>query len=171
LAAEFRPRCIATVLGGWLGPASCDLVLTGAQAGYADTGTVPLFLAESLGIPALTGVEEIVPCAGGIEVSRITDEGRERLRVRLPLLAAIGNSPVSALRAVTLSARMAASGRDAERPSLPDGSAFDASEDPAEAHRFHREERRKTCRFLPTGSGLAQSIAELRAEHLRGWER
>jgi hypothetical protein len=68
---------------------------------------------------------------------------------------------------------MAASGRDAERPSLPNDSSFDASEEPypAEAHRFHREERRKTCRFLPTGSGLAQSIAEIRTEHLRGWER
>jgi electron transfer flavoprotein beta subunit len=175
-AVEFQPRRIAAILGNQLGPAACDLILTGSQAGYADTGMVPLLLAEFLGIPALTGVEELTPCAGGIEVRRVTGGGRERLRVRLPLLAALGNSPVSALRAVTLSARMSASKREAERPPVPNDSGFKpggvaGGQNPGEAPRFHRERRRKNCRFLPAGADLAQSVAEIRTEYLRGWEQ
>jgi electron transfer flavoprotein beta subunit len=173
---EFQPRRIAAILGTCLGPAACDLILTGSQAGYADTGMVPLLLAELLGIPALTGVEELSPCAGGIEVRRIAGGGRERLQVRLPLLAALGNSPISALRAVTLSDRMAASKRDAESPPVPNSSSFKAfgvtdGPDTGEAPRFHREELRKSCRFLPAGGDLSQSVAEIRAEYLREWER
>ncbi|MDR1174488.1 MAG: hypothetical protein LBK83_03300 [Treponema sp.] len=174
LSAEFRPRHIAAILGNCLGSAGYDLILTGRQAGYADTGTVPLLLAEILGIPALTGAEEIAPCAGGIEVRRIAEAGRERLQVRLPLLAALGNSPVSALRAVTLSARMAASRRNAERPAFPDGTVppFNGwdRQNSDEAPRFSREDRHKTCRFLPAGDDLARSVAELRGEYLRGQE-
>ncbi|MDR1443675.1 MAG: hypothetical protein LBI94_02235 [Treponema sp.] len=178
LSAEFRPRRIAAVLGSCLGPGEYDLILTGRQAGYADTGTVPLLLAEALGIPVLTGVEEILPCAGGIEVWRTTETGRERLRVRLPLLAALGNSPVSALRAVTLSARMAASRRNAERPAFPSDTTppFNGQDggqkmpDSGEPPRFSRENRHKVCRFLPAGGDLARSVAELREEYLRGRE-
>jgi electron transfer flavoprotein beta subunit len=174
--AEFRPQHIAVILGNYLGPAACDLILTGSQAGYADTGMVPLLLAEFLGIPALTGVEELSPCAGGIEIKRIAGRSRERLRVRLPLLAVLGNSPVSALRAVTLSARMAASKRDAERPLVPNGNGFKSGgvtdvPDPGETSRFHREMRCKNCRFLPISADLAQSVAEIRAKYLRGWEQ
>jgi electron transfer flavoprotein alpha/beta subunit len=167
LAAEFRPRRVAAILGNWLESASCDLILTGQEAGYADTGMVPLLLAEFLGIPALTGVEEIRPRAGGIEVWRASGEGRERLRVRLPLLAALGNGPVSALRAVTLSARMAASGRDAERPP-PDLRSREEGQDSLGAPRFHREGQYKICRFLPAGAELARSVAGIRTEYLGG---
>jgi electron transfer flavoprotein beta subunit len=175
-AVEFQPRHIAAILGNHLYPAACDLILTGSQAGCADTGMVPLLLAEFLGIPPLTGVEELSPCAGGIEVRRSADGGRERLRVRLPLLAVLGNSPVSALRAATLRARMAASKREAERPPVPNGDGFKpgvaaGGQDPGEAPRFHRERRRKNCRFLPAGADLAQSVAEIRAEYLREWEQ
>jgi electron transfer flavoprotein beta subunit len=173
-SSEFRPRHIAAVLGNFLGPAAYDLILAGRQAGYADTGAVPLSLAEFLGIPVLTEVEELSPCAGGLEVKRTNGSGRERLRVRLPLLAVLGNSPVSALRAVTLSARMAASKREAEKPPAPCGPASSpAGENPDSggAFRFIREDRRKTCRFLPAGAELARSVAEIRAAYLGGWEK
>ncbi|MDR2404019.1 MAG: hypothetical protein LBD78_08325 [Spirochaetaceae bacterium] len=173
-ASEFRPRHIAAILGSCLGPAAYDLILTGRQAGWADTGTVPLFLAEFLGIPALTGVEELSPCAGGIEVKRMTDSGRERLRVRLPLLAVLGNGPVAALRAVTLRARMAASGREAEKPQPPVAGGIGpggGNWDPGGVPLFSREKRRKICRFLPAGAELAQSVAWVRTEYLDGWRQ
>jgi electron transfer flavoprotein alpha/beta subunit len=166
---EFQPRRVTAVLGNFL--TGYDLILTGRQAGYADTGMVPLLLAENLGIPVLTAVEEIRPCGGGVEIRRSSDTGRERIRARLPLLAALGNSPVAALRAVTLSARMAASKRDAERP--PAGTASLSSgegEDSGEGPRFSRETRRKTCRFLPAGDGLARTVAEIRGKYLGGPE-
>jgi electron transfer flavoprotein beta subunit len=173
VSPEFRPRHIAAILGNYLGPGAYDLILTGREAGYADTGTVPLFLAEFLGLPALTGVEELMPRAGGLEVKRTSGAGRELLMVRLPLLAALGNSPVSALRAVTLSARMAASRREAEKPSFPGGAASGpgAGTDPGAASRFSREERRKICRFLPAGTELARTVAGIRAEYLPKYER
>jgi hypothetical protein len=173
--SEFRPRHIAAILRSFLGPVVYDLILTGQEAGYADTGTVPLFLAEFLGIPVVTGVEELMPCAGGLEVKRTSDTGRERLRVRLPLLAALGNSPVSALRAVTLSARMAASKWEAEKPPLPagmgTGPGHSGGTGPGAVSRFSREEWRKTCRFLPAGDELARSVAGIRMEYLQRWER
>ncbi|MDR1375060.1 MAG: hypothetical protein LBJ24_08830 [Treponema sp.] len=168
-ALEFRPRHTAAILGNYLGTVGFDLILAGRQAGYADTGMVPLLLAEILKVPVITGVEEIAPGAGGVEVTRVSDTGRERLRVRLPLLAVLGNSPVSALRAATLSARMAASKRSAERPSVSAGADGECSA--VEPSQFSREKRYKTCRFLPGGGELAQSVAEIRAEYLRGWEQ
>jgi electron transfer flavoprotein beta subunit len=172
---EFQSRRTAAVLGSCLRSAAYDLVLAGRQAGYADTGTVPLFLAEFLGIPVITGIEEITLCAGGIEVKRTGGAGRERLRVRLPFLAVLGNSSVSALRAATLSDRMAASKREAERPepSLPAASAAEGDGEGriGETLRFSREVRHKTCSFLPGGSALAESVAKLRTEYLGKRER
>ena len=165
---EFQPRRTAALLGNCLKTAGFDLILAGRQAGYADTGMVPLLLAEALGIPVITEVEEIAPCSGGVEVKRVNDAGREQLRVRPPLLAALGNSPISALRAVTLSARMAASKRSAEKLSA-------AAEPPecraVETPRFNREKRRRSCRFLPGGADLVQSAAGIQEEYLRGWEQ
>jgi electron transfer flavoprotein beta subunit len=173
--AEFRPRHTAALLGDCLGSAGYDLVLAGRQAGYADTGAVPLLLAENLGIPVITEAGEIVPCDGGVEISRTGDTGMERIRARLPLLAVLGNGPVTALRAATLRALMAASGRAAERPPLSGAADMPAAggegPDSAGALRFHREQRHKDCRFVPGGADLARSVAEIRAEYLRGWER
>jgi electron transfer flavoprotein beta subunit len=171
---EFRPRHTAAVLGDCLGSAAWDIVLAGRQTGYADTGTVPLLLAENLGIPVITEAGEILPCEGGVEISRMADTGRERIRARLPLLAVLGNGPVTALRAATLRALMAASGRNAERPSLSGAADFPAAgegPDSAGALRFHRERRRKSCRFVSGGADLARSLGEIGAEYLRGRER
>ncbi|MDR2247407.1 MAG: hypothetical protein LBE17_12195 [Treponema sp.] len=169
---EFQPRRTAALLGNCLKTAGFDLILTGRQAGYADTGMVPLLLAEALGVPVITEVEEIAPCTGGIELKRVSPAGRERLRVRLPLLAVLGNSPVSALRAATLGARMAASKRSAETlPAFVETPAFIEAGVSTKAVRFSRETRHRFCRFLPGGADLAQSAAEIQAEYLRGWER
>ena len=167
---EFGSRHTAALLGSCLGPVSYDLILAGRQAGYADTGTIPLFLAEILNIPAVTEAGEITPCSGGVEVKRTSDTGRERLRLRLPLLVVVGNSPVSALRAVTLNARMAASKRSAEKPErvlLPRAAEITGEEPDLDGTpRFGREKRHKACRFLPAGAGLAQSAVFLVTEYL-----
>lgn len=157
-SAEFQPRRTAAVLEKYLSSAGYDLIFAGRQVGYADTGTVPLLLAEALGIPVVTGIEEMALCDGGIEIKRINDTVRERLRVRLPIMAVLGNSPVAALRAVTLSARMAASKRSAEAPLL--SISYHAV---AETARFSRERQDKTCSFFYAGddpSGIAIKLQE-----------
>jgi electron transfer flavoprotein beta subunit len=163
---EFRPRYTAALLGGCLRAGGFDLILAGRQTGYADTGTVPLLLAEALGVPVVTGVEELAPCAGGVEALRSDNGGRERLRVRLPVVAVLGNSPVSALRAATLRDRMAASKRSAEGLILPVPGEDDGERRAAGTLRVSREKRRGVCRFLPGGGGLAQSVAGIREDYL-----
>jgi hypothetical protein len=132
---------------------------------------------------------------GPVLESRFSD-----LTPDLPLLAVLGKSPVSALRSVTLSARMAASKWEAEKPPLPGGPAcgepapgmrtgLDPGEGtdlrlsgrtdprlgvgtgPGATSRFSREERRKTCRFLPASDELARSVAGIQLEYLQRWER
>ena len=172
---EFRPRHTAALLKDCLGSAGYDLVLAGRQTGYADTGTVPLLLAENLGIPVITEAGEIVPCEGGVEITRTDDTCQERIRARLPLLAVLGNGPVTALRAATLRALMAASGRTAETPILSGAADVpaDGQEGPeaAGALRLRRERRIGSCRFVPGGADLARSLGEIRREYLRGLER
>ncbi|MDR0784490.1 MAG: hypothetical protein LBE74_01215 [Treponema sp.] len=164
---EFHPRRTAAVLANYLNSAGYDIILAGRQAGYADTGTVPLSLAEALGIPVVTGVEEMTLCdVGEIEIKRISDTVRERLRVRPPIMAVLGNSPVSALRAVTLSARMAASKRSAETPALSM-----ARKTVAEALRFSRDESHKTCRFLSAREDITEIVSKLREEYPQRRER
>jgi electron transfer flavoprotein alpha subunit len=158
-------------LGNFLGSAGYDLVLAGRETGWADTGAVPLLLAEILGIPVITGAGEIAPCAGGVEVIRTSGAGRERLRARPPLLVTLGNGPVAALRTATLGERLAASGREAEKPVIAGSGGKAAritgeSAGSVQAPRFRREERRKLCRFLQGGADLARSVAELRSEYL-----
>ncbi|MDR1126962.1 MAG: hypothetical protein LBL06_02415 [Treponema sp.] len=160
---EFQPRQTAALLADYLSSAGYDLILAGRQAGYADTGTVPLLLAEMLGIPVITGIEEIAPCGGGaVEIKRVSDTARERLKVRLPVIVTLGNSPVSALRAVTLSARMSASKRNAETPtvSLP-------HETTAALPCFSLERVRKTCRFFSVEDGLPMIISTVQEEYSR----
>jgi electron transfer flavoprotein beta subunit len=174
---EFRPAETAAALGKCAGGGNWDLILAGRQAGYADTGMVPLLLAEYLSLPVITEVEFISPggevpagaadgenAAPCIVVERAGAAGRERLRVGLPALAVMGNSPVSALRAATLAAQMRAARRSPEPPGMAGGGMDSVTEaSPAAALSLTRKKIRKTCRFLSGGAGLSQSVNEITA--------
>ena len=154
-AWEFHPKETAAALGTVIAGGGWDLILAGQQAGYADTGMVPLILAERLGLPGITGAELVsIPddSAGDVLIERSGENGRERLGVRLPVVAVMGNSPVAALRAATLAAQMKAAGRQAEWLSAeaPSGSA------PA----LIRDVFRKNCRFLASLEELARELGE-----------
>lgn len=179
---EFRPVETAVALGKCIGSGSWDLILTGRQAGYADTGTVPLILAEELGVPAITEVEFISPCtndpaiansgesaASYITIERSGEKGRERITAELPLLVVMGNSPVQALRAPSLTAQMQAAKRGIEAPFLA-GNKMDAVMEisPGETPKLIRERSHKNCRLLPAGNVLSQSAGEI-AELLWKW--
>ena len=174
---EFRPAETAAALGKCIGSGNWDLILTGRQAGYADTGMVPLVLAEALGLPVITEVEFISPggnvpagAAGGenaaprVIIERSGETGRERITVELPALAVMGNSPVSALRAATLAAQMRAGKRGIEPPFMAGGGADSVPEfSPAQTPELTRKKSPKTCRFLSGGADLPQSVNEITA--------
>jgi hypothetical protein len=122
-------------------------------------GSVPLW--ELIALVRTTGDRVEFWFPGPVPESRFSD---------LPLLAVLGNSPASALRAVTLSARMSASKWETEKPPLSGGPAPSVGTGPGAASRFSREERRKTCRFLPAGDELVRSVAGIQMEYLQCWE-
>lgn len=119
-SGEFAPGWVAQQLADVIRQGSYDLVLTGRQAGLADTGTVPFLLAEALGIPAIGEGEAVSLHPQGVTILHKTDLGRQETVVALPAVVAIGNSPAAALRAVTLRAKLAAAKRTvAIRPADP----------------------------------------------------
>ena len=104
--AEFSPATSGQLLAAELSLKKPDLVLAGQQAGYADTGLVPYYIAEALGLPILHGVENILWEENGLTMLQTCDDLRRKLSIRPPLVAVVGNSPVTTLRASTLRQQM-----------------------------------------------------------------
>lgn len=65
------------------------LVLCGDTTVDSGTGQVPVQLAEILDLPAVTGVEEIVPGESFLQVKRAWEHGYVKLRVPLPAVIAV----------------------------------------------------------------------------------
>ena len=165
---EFRHTETAAALGGIAKTMSCDLILAGRQAGYADTGMVPLLLAEVLSVPVVSEVETVslplgLPPFAHLIFERTCPNKRERVGVRLPALAVMGNSRVSALRAATLAAQMKVAG---VRPESFPVSGFDVAK--TKTPTLVRRQQRRNCVFLPAGDGLATSVSSL-DEKIREW--
>lgn len=154
---DFAPTWTASELAAYAGQGGYDLVLTGRQAGLADTGSVPFLLAEALGFPVVGEVETVSAHPHGITVVHNTDSGHEQLTLRLPAVLAIGNSPVAALRAVTLRAKLAAAKRQITdcQPQNPTGSP------PAPTLTY--EKRAYNCRFI-TGREPQETMLQLLGE-------
>ncbi len=69
-----------------------DLVLCGRQASDTDGGQVLHWIAHHLGIPLVTPVTKIESCGdGALIVQRLTDDGVQRLQVKLPALLGISS--------------------------------------------------------------------------------
>jgi electron transfer flavoprotein beta subunit len=143
--AEFQPAHTAERLAahvGGEGREKYDIILTGRQAGMADSGVVPLILAERLGFPCVTEVNTVVPRDDGtLSIDHMTDCGREELDVEPPLVLVVGNSPVVAMRTATLREQLAAGKRAA-------ATERDTSESKALPLVFKHEVHDKCCRFL-----------------------
>jgi electron transfer flavoprotein beta subunit len=108
---EFSPRETGRLLAAHLAGKHPDLVLAGKQAGYADTGLTPYYLARGLGLPFPAQAEDV------------RWDGR-RLSAATPSLVIVGNSPVAALRAVPLRQQLAAAKKQplaipARAPAVP----------------------------------------------------
>lgn len=137
---EFQSNKTAAVLAEFAREGAYDLILTGKQAGYADTGTVPLLLAEALGLSAVTEVETVELHELGFALTRATDFGRERLVVRPPILASIGNSPAAVLRPATLRAQLLAAKREMDVRQVPGGAGVSVQ--------LRREQHRRAGEML-----------------------
>ena len=81
----------STILAAALKKIGYDLIITGRQAIDGDTAQVGPQIAEHLGIPQVSYVEEVKPDGDGLVVLRQFEDRYHRLRVSFPcLLTAIG---------------------------------------------------------------------------------
>lgn len=76
----------STILAAALSRLGYDLIITGRQAIDGDTAQVGPQIAEHLGIPQVSYVEEITPEEGGLVVLRQYEDRYHKIRVKLPCL-------------------------------------------------------------------------------------
>ena len=79
----------ARVLAAAVGRAPFDLVLTGVESTDGYTGTLPMTVAELIGVPAVTFARKVEMADGGIRVERQTEAGYDVVESALPALATV----------------------------------------------------------------------------------
>jgi len=79
----------ARVLAAATARAPIDLVLTGVESTDGYTGTLPMTVAELLGVPAVTFARTVEAVDGGIRVERQTEAGYDVVESALPALVTV----------------------------------------------------------------------------------
>lgn len=105
---EFSPVQTAQRLADWLRENPAEVVFTGMRTALCDSGTVPFFLAEQMGLPVIADVSACEICSDGLCVTHEADDGICTTRVTAPVLLAVGNSPIVGVRMATFAAQLAA---------------------------------------------------------------
>ncbi len=153
---EFCTREISELLAAFVREQPYELILCGAQAGYADSGMLPLLLAQSLGLPVYTQLQSLEMHGDTLEVTRLTDSGVCRMSAPLPALCTVGNSPVAALRPATLRTKLEAEKREITLRELPPiQSAAQPVLSPVSSARRCRFAEKEELLALLTGEGQA----------------
>ncbi|MEO8423654.1 MAG: electron transfer flavoprotein subunit beta/FixA family protein, partial [Actinomycetota bacterium] len=109
----------ARVLAAAIGRAPFDLVLTGVESTDGYTGTLPMTLAELIGVPAVTFARKVDVTNDGIRVERQTEAGYDVVESALPALATV-TAAASEPRYPTLKGIMGAKQKPLETLSLAD---------------------------------------------------
>jgi electron transfer flavoprotein beta subunit len=115
----------ARVLAAALERTEFDLAIAGVESTDGYTGTVPVTIAELLGIPSVTAVRSLERTGEGIRVERQTETGSEVVEAPLPALVTVtagANDP----RYPSLKGIMGAKQKPLDQLSLAD-LAIDAS--------------------------------------------
>lgn len=109
----------AKVLAVAVRRAQFDLVLAGAESTDGSTGTLPMAVAELLGVPSATFARDVQIVDGGLRVERQTEGGYDVVTCPLPALATVTGSAAEP-RYPTLKGIMAAKTKPLEQLSLAD---------------------------------------------------
>jgi electron transfer flavoprotein beta subunit len=109
----------AKVLAAAIGRQPFDLVLSGVESTDGYTGTLPMAVAELLGVPSATFARTIEVTDGTLRIERQTDLGYDVVEAPLPALATITGSGAEP-RYPTLKGIMAAKSKPVEQLSLTD---------------------------------------------------
>jgi len=109
----------ARVLAAAIKQNEFDLVVAGVESTDGYTGTLPMAVAEFLGIPSLTFARKVEIADGTVKVERQTETGYDSVESSLPALITVtagANEP----RYATLKGIMAAKSKPMERPTVAD---------------------------------------------------
>jgi electron transfer flavoprotein beta subunit len=79
----------ATVLAAVIGRRPFDLVIAGVESTDAATGTMPITLAELLGVPSATFARTLLLRTGAVSIERQTDAGYDTVDCELPVLVTV----------------------------------------------------------------------------------
>lgn len=109
----------ARVLAAALARAPFDLVLTGVESTDGYTGTLPMTVAELIGVPAVTFARKVEMTENGIRVERQTEAGYDVVESALPALATV-TAAATEPRYPTLKGIMGAKQKPMETLSLAD---------------------------------------------------
>ena len=105
------------VLAAAIGRAPFDLVVAGVESTDGYTGTVPVTVAELLGIASVTAIRSLEPSDGGARIERMTEGGFDVYESPLPVVVTVTAGSVEP-RYPSLKGIMQAKQKPVERPSL-----------------------------------------------------
>jgi electron transfer flavoprotein beta subunit len=104
----------ARVLAAAIGRQGADLVIAGAESADGYTGTVPVTVAELLGMASVTAVRKLDADADGFRMERQTEAGYDVLRTPSPALVTV-TAGATEPRYPSLKGIMAAKSKPVER--------------------------------------------------------
>jgi electron transfer flavoprotein beta subunit len=153
----------ARVLAAALARGPFDLVLSGVESTDGYTGTLPMAVAELIGVPAVTFARTLDVIEGGIRVERQTEAGYDVVESALPALVTV-TAAATEPRYPTLKGIMGAKQKPMETLSLADLSL--SPDDVAATQRVAAVEPapQKGAGEIVLGDAAAGRVADLLAE-------
>lgn len=109
----------AKVLAAAIKRAEPDLILTATESSDGYTGTIPVQIAEILGLPAVTFSKKVTVAGDKITVERQTEEGYDEVEVPLPAVISVTAGVVDP-RYPSFKGIMAAKGKPVEELKVAD---------------------------------------------------
>src|SRR5438270_7530021 len=109
----------AKVLAAAIKRAEPDLILTATESSDGYTGTLPVQVAELLGLPAVTFAKKVTVSEGKVSVERQTEEGYDEVEVPLPAVISVTAGVVEP-RYPSFKGIMAAKGKPVDEVTVAD---------------------------------------------------
>ena len=154
----------ARVLAAAVGRASFDLVLAGVESTDGYTGTLPMTVAELLGVPSATFARRVEVEGGALRVERQTEAGYDLVTCPMPALVTVTGSAAEP-RYPTLKGIMAAKSKPLEQISLADLGLSDADVAPTQRVTGVSQAPEKAAGVvIAAGDDTAAKVADLLAE-------
>jgi electron transfer flavoprotein beta subunit len=154
----------ARVLAVALRRSPFDLVLAGVESTDGSTGTLPITVAELLGVPSATFARALEIADGRLRIERQTEEGYDVVECPLPAVATVTGSAAEP-RYPTLKGIMSAKTKPLDQLSLADlGLSADDVGPTQWVSGATAAPEKAAGEILPAGEEAARRVADLLAE-------